>query len=199
LTDTRASAAAAVEVAACVAVGVAARAGARPAVPTAMATRATMPRRFNPVMRFMIHLDLGLVPKRSLARPALWFRVCHPRGLHRADPGQRGRRATMPARLRYLCGGSMLLLAACATRQTAPPPAIGDASWAMKVPAASQRYQLATGNTATGANLTGSVTPIYPAALLSMCPPPQEVQALVIVDKAGRVSGMRVADEAQPG
>ena len=99
----------------------------------------------------------------------------------------------MPARLRYLCGGSMLL-AACATRQTAPPPAIGDASWAMKVPAASQRYRLATGNT-----LTGSVTPIYPAALLSMCPPPQEVQALVIVDKAGRVSGMRVADEAQPG
>lgn len=93
----------------------------------------------------------------------------------------------------------MLLLAACATRQTAPPPATGDASWAMKVPAASQRYQLATGNTATGANLTGSVTPIYPAALLSVCPPPQEVQALVIVDKAGRVSGMRVADEAKPG
>jgi hypothetical protein len=105
----------------------------------------------------------------------------------------------MPARLRYLCCGSMLLLAACARQQTAPAPATGDASWAMKAPAASQRYRLATGDTATGADLAGSVTPVYPAALLSTCPPPQEVQALVIVGKAGRVSGIRIADDAQAG
>ena len=69
----------------------------------------------------------------------------------------------------------------------------------MNVPAASQRYQLATGDPATGANLAGSVSPVYPAELLSACPPPQEVQTLVIVDRTGKVSGMRVADEAQAG
>jgi len=106
---------------------------------------------------------------------------------------------TTPVRLRYLCSGSMLLLAACAMRQTVPPPATGDASWAVKAPDASQGYRLATGDTATGANLAGSVTPVYPAALLSACPPPEEVQALVVVDKTGRVSDVRVVDEAQAG
>lgn len=107
--------------------------------------------------------------------------------------------AIMPLRLGYLCAGSLLLLAACATQQRAPASATGDASWAMKAPAASQRYKLAIGDAATGTELAASVTPVYPAGLLSACPPPQELQVLVIVDKAGNVSGVRIADDAQAG
>lgn len=109
--------------------------------------------------------------------------------------------ATKLVCLRYPCFASMLLLSACATHQSAPAavpaaPATGDASWAMKTPAGAQRYQLATGDIATGADLAASVAPIYPAGLLPICPPPQEVQALVIVDKAGKVSGVRIAGDA---
>lgn len=106
----------------------------------------------------------------------------------------------MFVRLRPLCGASTFFLAACTMQQTMPTPAAtGAAWWAMKLPAASQHYQLAASATATGANLAVSVTPVYPTALLSACPPPQNVQALVIVDKLGKVSEIRVADEAQAG
>ncbi len=69
----------------------------------------------------------------------------------------------------------------------------------METAAASERYALATGSTATGANLAQTVTPVYPAAQLVTCPPPQIVQVLLIVDKLGQVSEARVMDEAQAG
>lgn len=105
--------------------------------------------------------------------------------------------ATRPDLLRCLCCGSLLLLTACATPQNVPEPATGDTSWTMRVPVAGQRYSLPAGHTATGANLARSVSPVYPAAELSACPPPQEVQALVVVDKAGGISEIRITDAAQ--
>ena len=82
-------------------------------------------------------------------------------------------------------------------QSTAPAPATGDASWQMKTPAASQRYQLAVGDTATGANPARTVTPIYPASQLAVCPPPQHVQALLIVDGTGKVAEVRIAGGPQ--
>ncbi len=105
--------------------------------------------------------------------------------------------ATRPDLLRYLCCSSLFLLGACATPQKVPEPVTGDTSWIMKMPAAGQRYALPAGHTATGANLARSVRPVYPAAELSDCPPPREVQALVVVGKAGKISEVRITDAAQ--
>ena len=91
----------------------------------------------------------------------------------------------------------MLSLAACTAQQIAPAQATGKASWTMQTPAASQRYSMRGGDTATGANLARTVTPVYPAAQLSACPPQQDVQVLLIVDKLGKVEEARIADEAQ--
>ena len=105
--------------------------------------------------------------------------------------------AALPARWRPLGCAVLLSLTACTAQQITPAHATGDASWTMETPAASQRYTMAVGDTATGSDLARTVTPVYPAARLSVCPPPQEVQVLLIVDKLGKVSEARVADEAQ--
>jgi hypothetical protein len=93
------------------------------------------------------------------------------------------------------CLGWLLLVAGCATPPTAPPLATGDASWEMEVPAASQRYQLAEGAIATGANAARMVTPIYPASQLAACPSPRQVRAWLIVDGTGKVAEVRIAGE----
>ena len=59
------------------------------------------------------------------------------------------------------------------------------------------RYQLAMGEVSSGATPFQRVAPIYPIDRLAACPPPQEVQALLIVDRTGKVSEVRVVDEAQ--
>jgi hypothetical protein len=99
----------------------------------------------------------------------------------------------------YACYGLPLLLAACATTQptNSPAPSVtGESSW-WEVPApGTVRYQLALGEVSSGATPIQRVTPIYPADQLETCPPPQEVQALLIVDQTGKVSEVRVVDEA---
>jgi hypothetical protein len=90
------------------------------------------------------------------------------------------------------------LLVGCATSAHTPPPsAQGDASWRLVVPKDTVRYQLAMGEISSGGTPLQRVAPIYPAAQLTACPMPQEVPALLIVDQAGKVSEVRVADEAQ--
>jgi hypothetical protein len=90
------------------------------------------------------------------------------------------------------------LLARCATTQRVPPPPpMGDASWRMVAPAGTTRYQLAMGEVSSGATPFQRVTPIYPDDQLATCPPPQEVQAQLIVDQVGKVGEVCVADEAQ--
>lgn len=107
--------------------------------------------------------------------------------------------AALPARWRYPSCVVLLSLTACTAQQVAPAHATGEASWTMETPAASQRYTMAVGDTATGSNLVRTVMPVYPAAQLSACPPPQDIRVLLIVDKLGKVSEARVADEAQAG
>lgn len=94
--------------------------------------------------------------------------------------------------------GVALLLAGCATAapQSPAPSATGAASWRAVAPAGIRRYVLALGEVASGATPVQRITPIYPPSLLSACPPPVEVQALLIVDERGRVADVRVTPEA---
>lgn len=88
-------------------------------------------------------------------------------------------------------------LAGCATpSRTPPPPPTGDASWHMVAPPGTVRYQLAMGEVSSGATPFRRVTPTYPDDQLAACPPPQDVQAQLIVDEAGKVDEVRIADEA---
>ncbi|MGN6327936.1 MAG: hypothetical protein ACTHL5_03225 [Rhodanobacter sp.] len=93
----------------------------------------------------------------------------------------------------------LVLLAGCATSPppVPPPPPTGDASWRQVAAPGTVRYQLAMGDVSSGGTPFKRVAPIYPASLLAACPPPQEVQALLIVGDKGAVSEVRVADEAQ--
>lgn len=107
------------------------------------------------------------------------------------------KRATM-ARI----GGCSLLvlLAGCMATKPPPPPvppATGDASWREVAAPGTVRYQLAMGDVSSGGTPFKRVAPIYPVGLLAACPPPQEVQALLIVGDKGEVSEVRVADESQ--
>ncbi|HEY0197451.1 MAG TPA: hypothetical protein VGC19_02775 [Rhodanobacter sp.] len=77
------------------------------------------------------------------------------------------------------------------------PPATGDTSWRVAEPPGTTHYQLAMGEVASGATPFQRVTPVYPVDQLAACPPPLEVEALLIVDKAGKVTEVRIADEAQ--
>jgi hypothetical protein len=90
-------------------------------------------------------------------------------------------------------------MAGCATQQHVPPPPshTGDSSWHIKEAADTKHYQLAMGSVSSGASADSRVTPIYPASELAACPPPLEIDALLIVDKAGKVTEVRVANEAQ--
>jgi hypothetical protein len=93
-----------------------------------------------------------------------------------------------------------MVLAACSTTRPVKPPApsaTGEASWREVSTPGMVRYQLALGEVSSGATPFQRVTPIYPTDQLPTCPPPQEVQALLIVDQAGKVSEVRIVDEAQ--
>lgn len=89
-------------------------------------------------------------------------------------------------------------LAGCAsTSRIAPPPPSGDASWRMLAPPGMVRYQLAMGEVSSGATPFRRVKPVYPPGLLAICPPPQEVPALLIIDDQGAVAEVRVSGERQ--
>lgn len=107
--------------------------------------------------------------------------------------------AALPASWRLPGCAVLLSMTACTAQQVAPAHATGEASWTLDAAAASKRYSMAFGDMATGSNLVRTVTPVYPAAQLSACPPPLDVQVLLIVDKSGKVGEARVADEAQAG
>ena len=101
---------------------------------------------------------------------------------------------------RYAGCGGLLLLAACATTQNAKPsasPATGETSWREASTPDMAHYLLALGEVSSGATPIQRVTPVYPVDQLATCPPPQEVQALLVVDPAGKVSEVRVVNEAQ--
>ena len=100
----------------------------------------------------------------------------------------------------YASAGLLLMLAGCVTTpHTASPvpSATGEASWRPVSTPGMVRYQLAMGEVSSGATPIRRVTPIYPVDQLAACPPAQDVQALLIVDRAGKVTEVRVLDEAQ--
>ena len=92
------------------------------------------------------------------------------------------------------------VLAGCATAP-APAPARpspqGDTSYRAVAKDGMQHYQLAMGEISTGAVPSAHAAPIYPPALLSSGLPPVDVEVLLIVGAEGKVSEVRIADEAQ--
>jgi TonB family protein len=89
-------------------------------------------------------------------------------------------------------------LAGCASAPAAPPKPTteGDTSYRSVAKDDLQHYRLALGEVSTGAIPHDHPAPVYPAALLDQRLPPREVEARVIVDEVGRVSDVRIADEA---
>ena len=53
------------------------------------------------------------------------------------------------------------------------------------------------GDSLSGGTVVEQAIPVYPADQLSACPPAQEVEALLIVDKTGRVNEVRVAGKVK--
>ncbi len=100
----------------------------------------------------------------------------------------------MPIRMGSLPAGLLALgLAGCAS-VAAPPakaPNEGSASYRMLDDGHMAHYQLALGDTATGATPFRRVLPVYPPDQLAACPPVQEVRVQVIVDDAGKVGDVR--------
>ncbi|WP_239951810.1 hypothetical protein [Dyella terrae] len=93
-----------------------------------------------------------------------------------------------------------LFVAGCAqTGSIPPPPPQGDSTWKLDDSAGLHRYELSKGDQASGGNVIQRVSPIYPESLLAACAPVVEVHATLIIDEAGRVSEVRVADEGDAG
>lgn len=93
-----------------------------------------------------------------------------------------------------------IVLAGCASvQQTVPakPATEADTSYRSVAKDDMQHYQLALGQVSTGAVLWDHPAPVYPDALLDQRLPPQEVEARLIVNEAGKVAEVRIADEAQ--
>lgn len=94
-----------------------------------------------------------------------------------------------------------LLVAGCVTSSvpnphagTTPP---GNPSGSSVERAGTQHYQFSHDVVANGSLPTKRVSPVYPVAERTTCAPSVDVQAQLIVDKAGHVGDVRVADEAQ--
>lgn len=87
--------------------------------------------------------------------------------------------------------GACALLTACASAPSSRP---GERKSA---PAGMQHQPLALGEISSGGVLHNHPAPIYPAALQATQLPPQEVQAQLLVDAAGKVSEVHMAGEAQ--
>jgi hypothetical protein len=91
--------------------------------------------------------------------------------------------------------GLAAVLGACASAPSTSPA--GDASYRSVSKDGMRHYPLALGEVSTGAVPLDHPVPIYPSDLLAARLPPQEVEALLMVDANGRVSEVRMADEAQ--
>lgn len=96
--------------------------------------------------------------------------------------------------------GLALALAGCAGTPAAGPPkpsTEGDTSYRAVAKDDLKHYQLALGQVASGATPLEHPTPVYPPALLGQRLQPQEVAARLIVDETGKVTEVRMVDEAQ--
>jgi hypothetical protein len=111
-----------------------------------------------------------------------------------ALPTLAGWRRIVMACMRLLVPVLLALGAAGCATVAAPPagaPNEGSASYRMLDDGHMAHYQLAIGDTATGATPFQRVLPAYPRDQLMACPPLQEVQVKVIVDETGKVSDVR--------
>lgn len=100
----------------------------------------------------------------------------------------------------FLLAALGMSLAGCANAPHAMSPrptTEGDTSYRAVAKDDMQHYQLAMGQVSTGAIPWSHPAPAYPAALLDRRLPPQEVEATLVVNEAGKVVEVRIADEAQ--
>jgi hypothetical protein len=89
-----------------------------------------------------------------------------------------------------LCVG---LLGGCATSMPPAPPPVNDGavSWKMATDPAQDHYRLKADQTASRVQLLERVSPVYPASLLSLNLPVQEIPVKAIVDEDGKVTEVR--------
>lgn len=111
---------------------------------------------------------------------------------------------TAHADFRVLCRGwpmglAAAMLAACACVPAAGPHATTESDTSYRAVAKGDltHYELALGEVSTGAVPAEHPAPAYPPSLLGQRLPPQEVEARLVVDEQGRVSEVRIEDEAQ--
>lgn len=100
----------------------------------------------------------------------------------------------------WCAGGLGIALAGCvSTSASAPPKPMteGDTSYHSVAKGDLKHYQLALGEVATGAAPQENPAPLYPSSLLDQRLPPHEVEARLIVDEAGKVTDVRITEEAQ--
>lgn len=93
-----------------------------------------------------------------------------------------------------------MALAGCASVQpstSSKSSTEGDTSYRAVAKGDMQHYQLALGQISTGAVPWSHPAPVYPEALLDERLPPQEVEALLVVNEAGKVAEVRIAEEQQ--
>ncbi|MDR3444159.1 hypothetical protein DyAD56_05410 [Dyella sp. AD56] len=91
-------------------------------------------------------------------------------------------------------------LAGCASAPSpgpVKPGTEGDTSYRSVSKDDLQHYPLAIGQVSTGAAPREHPAPAYPPTLLDQRLPPREVEARLIVNEEGRVSEVRIAEEAQ--
>jgi hypothetical protein len=101
---------------------------------------------------------------------------------------------------RFLLVALIASLAGCANAPHATstkPSTEGDTSYRSVAKDDMQHYQLAMGEISTGAIPWDHPSPPYPATLLDQRLPPQEVEATLVVNEAGKVVEVRITDEAQ--
>ncbi|MET3653714.1 hypothetical protein [Dyella japonica] len=93
----------------------------------------------------------------------------------------------------------MTLVGCASVQPSAPsrPTTEGDTSYRAVAKDDMQHYQLALGEISTGAVPSSHPAPVYPVALLDQRLPPQEVEAVLVVDEAGKVAEVRIAEEQQ--
>jgi len=104
-------------------------------------------------------------------------------------------------RARFLLLGAMFLsLFGCANVPpggTPRPTTEGETSYRSVAKGDLAHYSLALGQVSTGAVPHDHPPPSYPPALLDQRLPPQEVEARLVVDEAGKVVEVRIEDETQ--
>lgn len=103
------------------------------------------------------------------------------------------------SRLLWLAGAVAAVSGCASAPSSGPekPTTRGETSYRSVAKDDTRHYQLALGEISTGAVPWDHAAPVYPPTLLDQRLPPRDIAAQLIVNEQGKVSEVRIADEAQ--